>query len=183
KKPDGSADGTISLPSQQFTGVWSRSLESFMQLDADLRDVKVVSTADNMTLSLGEIAAKIASTDKGNGRWDQDGALHLSALNVTGPDGTFALRSIDGTSSTRGYNAKGWAAVRDRMEAMTEKMETSPETPAAMPDPQFVEARGGASPLFASSNTTITVGAVSFHDGAGKEEFSLPTGTLAFGAE
>jgi len=70
KAADGSVDGTISLPSQQFTGVWSRSLESFTQLDAGLRDVEVVSTADNMMASVGEFAAKIASTDKGNGRWD-----------------------------------------------------------------------------------------------------------------
>src|SRR5262249_51807136 len=70
KKPDGGEDGSISLPSQQFTAVWSRSLESFMQLDANLRDVKIVSTADNFALSLSEIGTRIGSTDKGNGRWD-----------------------------------------------------------------------------------------------------------------
>jgi hypothetical protein len=181
KTPDGGVDGSISLPSQQFTAVWSRSLTSFMQLDADYRDVKVVSTSDNMALSLGEIGAKIASTDKGNGRWDQDGTLHLAALNLTSPDGMFALGSIDGTSNTRDYNAKGWAAVRDRMEAMTQGMEANP--PAPMPDPQLVEALRGASPLFASSNTNIQVSAIGFRDVTGKEIFSLPTGTLTFGAE
>ena len=35
----------------------------------------------------------------------------------------FALGAIDGTSSTRDYNAKGWAAVRQRMEAMTKSMD------------------------------------------------------------
>jgi hypothetical protein len=183
KKSDGSVDGSIALPSQQFTAVWSRSLESFMQLDADLRDVKIVSTSDNMALSLGEIGAKLASTDKGNGRWDQDSTLHLSALNATSPDGMFALGSIDSISSTRDYNAKGWAALRDRMEAMTREMEANPSTPAPQPDPQLVEALRGASPLFASANSTATVSAISFRDGTGKEIFSLPTGTLRFGAE
>ena len=183
KTPDGGVDGTISLPSPQFTAVWSRSLASFMQLDADLRDVKVVSTADNMAVSLAEIGAKIASTDKGNGCWDQDGTLHLSALNATSRDGMFGLGSIDISSGTRAYNAKGWAAVRDRMEALTESMEADPSTPVALPDPQLVEALRGANPLFASSNSTIKVSGISFRDGTGKEEFGLPTGTLTFGAE
>ena len=185
KKPDGSVDGSISLPSQQFTAVWSRSLDSFLQLDADYRDVKIVSTSDNMALSLGEIGAKVTSTDKGNGRWDQNGAVHLSALNVNSPEGMFALGAIDGTSSTRDYNAKGWAAVRQRMEAMTKSMEASPSAQAStpLPDPQLMEALRGANPLFASSNSTITVSAVSFRDATGKELFSLPTGALTFGAE
>ncbi len=185
KTPDGGVDGSISLPSQQFTAVWSRSLDTFMQLDAGYRDVKIVSTADNMALSLGEIGAKIASNDKGNGRWDQDGTLHLSALNVNSPDGMFALGAIDGTSNTRDYNAKGWAAVRDRMEAMTKSMEADPSAPAStpLPDPQLVATLRGASPLFASSNSNIRVSAISFRDGTGKEVFSLPTSALTFGAE
>jgi hypothetical protein len=183
KTTAGGVDGSISLPAQQVTAVWSRALESFMQLDADLRDVKVVSTSDNMALSLGEIAAKIASTDKGNGRWDQDGTLHLAGLSVTSPDGVFALGAADATSSTRDYNARGLAAVRDRMTAMTKSMEANPSTPAALPDPQLVEALRAASPLFSSWNTNIKAGAVSFRDGTGKEVFSLPTGTLALGAE
>ncbi len=183
KTADGGVDGSISLPSQQFAAVWSRPLASFMQLDADYRDVKIVSTSDNMALSLGEIGAKIASTDKGNGRWDQDGTLHLAALNLTSPDGMFALGAIDGTSNTRDYNAKGWAAVRGRLESMTEGIEANPSTPASMPDPQLLEALRGASPLFASSNTDIKVSGIGFRDGTGKEVFSLPTGTLTFGAE
>ncbi len=183
KTADGGVDGSIALPAQQFTAVWSRSLASFMQLDAAYRDVRVVSTADNIALSLGEIGAKIVSTDKGDGRWDQDGTLHLSALNVTSRDGMFGLGSIDITSGTRAYNAKGWAAVRDRMEALTESMQADPSTPAALPDPQLVEALRGANPLFASSNTTIEVSGISFRDQTGREEFSLPTGTLTFGAE
>jgi hypothetical protein len=95
----------------------------------------------------------------------------------------FALGSIDGTSKTRDYNAKGWTAVRDRMEAITENIEANPSTPAAIPDPQLVEALRGASPLFASSNTDIKVSGIGFRDGTGKEVFSLPTGTLTFGAE
>jgi hypothetical protein len=183
KTADGGTDGSISLPSQQFTGAWSRSLQTFLQLDADLRDIKVVDTTDNFTLALGEIRAKIASTDKGNGRWDQDGALHLSALNVTSPEGLFTLGALDAGSITRDYNAKGWSAVRDRMEAMTESMEGGAPTPAALPDPQLAAALHAASPLFASSNNTITVGAISVRDPAGAEEFTLPTGTLTFGAE
>jgi hypothetical protein len=136
-----------------------------------------------MALSLGEIGAKIVSTDKGDGRWDQDGTLRLSALNATSRDGMFGLGSIDITSGTRAYNAKGWAAVRDRMQAMTESLEADPSTVAALPDPQLVEALRGANPLFASSNTNIRVSAISLRDETGKEELSLPAGTLTFGAE
>ncbi len=183
KTADGGVDGSIALPSQQFAAVWSRSLASFMQLDADYRDVKVVSTADNMALSLAAIGAKIVSTDRGNGRWDQDGTFHLSALNGTSRDGMFGLGSMDITSGTRAYNAKGWAAVRNRMEALTESMAADPSAPAALPDPQLVEALRGANPLFASSNSTIKVSGISLRDESGKEEFNLPSGTLTFGAE
>src|SRR6185312_10985782 len=80
-------------------------------------------------------------------------------------------------------NAKGLAALRDRMEAMTETMAVNPETPAAAPDPQLIEALRNASPLFASTTSTFTVNAVSFHSSLGQDDFSLPTGTLTFGAE
>ena len=184
KTPDGGADGSISLPSQQFTAVWSRSLDSFLQLDADYRDVKIGSTADNIALSLGELGAKITSTDKGNGRWDQGGALHVSALNVNTPDGMFAVAAIDGTISMRDYNAKGWAAVRDRVKAITKSMSESP--PASTPptlDPQVVEALRNANPLFASWSSRLNVSAVSVRDATGKELLSLPTGALSLGAE
>ena len=183
KMADGSVDGSISLPSQQITGVWSRSLESFMQLDADLKDVKVASTTDNFALSLGEIGTRIASTDKGSGRWDQDASFHMSALSVTSADGLFSFGSIDGTSTTLNYNAKGVAALRDRMEAMTQSMEANPSATPAMPDAQLVEALRNASPLFGSTHSTIKLGAIGFRDGTGKEEFNLPAGTFTFGAE
>jgi hypothetical protein len=181
KTPDGGVDGSISLPSQQFTAVWSRSLASLMRFDADLRDVKIVSTSDNMALSLGEIGAKIASTDKGNGRWDQDGTLHVATLNVSSPDGMFALGSADGGYNTRDYNAKGWAALRARVETMTASVE--PDTPAPTSDPQLVEALRNAIPLFASWNGSIHVNALSVRDATGKEMFSLPTGILTGSAE
>jgi hypothetical protein len=163
--------------------VWSRSLALFMQLDANYRDVKIVSTSDNMALLLGEIAAKTSSTDKGNGRWDQDGAIHLAALSVSSPDGIFSLGGIDVTYDVRDYNVRGFAAVRDRVDAIKASMAANPSAPPAMPDAQLVEALRGANPLFASSNTTIKLGAFSFRDQTGKEEFSLPSGTLTFGAE
>ena len=183
KAKDGSVDGSIALPSQQFTAVWSRSLASFMQLDAAYRDVRIVSTPDNFALLVGEVAAKIASTDTGNGRWDQDGTFHLSGLSVTAPEGMVTLGSIEGTSNTRGYNAKGWAAVRKRMEALSASTKADPSAATPLPDPQLVEALRGASPLFASSNTIIRMSGLSMRDQTGKEELSLPTGTLTFGAD
>jgi hypothetical protein len=152
-----------------------------MQLDAGLTKVRIVSTADNMTLSLGEIGAKIASADKGNGRWDQDGTLHLSALNVTFPDSMLALGSADGAYGTRDYNAMGWAALRARVESMTESVDAG--TPVPMSDPQFAEALRNAVRLFASWNVSLHVNALSLRDATGKEMFSLPTGTLTAGAE
>jgi len=181
KTTDGGVDGSISLPSQQVTAVWSRSLASFMQLDADLRDVKVVSTADNVTLALGAFAVKIASTDKGNGRWDQDAALRLSAANFTGPDGIFTLGSLDSSYGTRDYNAKGWAALRARVTAMTESVEGGAPAPAS--DPQVVEELHSAIPLFAAWSGSVHLNGLSFRDTTGREFFSLPTGTFTGAAE
>jgi hypothetical protein len=180
KAPDGGSDGSISLPSQQFTGVWSRSLATFLQLDAAYRDVKVDAASENTAISLGELAARIASTDKGGGRFDQSSTFRLAALNVTSPDGVFSLGSVDGSSDTRDYNAQGWKAIMDQIEAMAAGADGG-AAPAATP--ALVETLRGVGALFASSISNVKLGAISFRDPAGTEVFALPEGALSFGAE
>jgi hypothetical protein len=183
KAPDGAVDGSVSLPTPQLSAVWSRSLADVMQLDAHLRDVRVVSTADNFTLSLGEIGVRVASADQGNGRWDLDYVVHLGGVNLTSSDGLFSFGAADGSFGLRGYNVKGWAAVRDRMQAIAQVAQANPAPPAALPDPQLAEALRRASPLFAGSSVNARISAVSFRDNTGKELFNLPTGMLGVGAE
>jgi hypothetical protein len=183
KTPDGSVDGTISLPSQQLAGLWSRSLASLMQLDAVYRDVKLVSIGDNFTLSFGEIVASIASTDKGKGRWDQDYAVHLAGVKLASSDGLISLGSVDGAFGLHDYDIAGWAVVRDRLRALAPDRQTNAATPASLPDLQVTGAQRGASPPFVAANLTMTLRGLSFRDGTGREKLGLPVGTLALGAE
>jgi hypothetical protein len=181
KAADGSIDGGISLPSQQFTGVWSRSLANFLQLDAAYRDIKVVSAAENFSMILSEVTTTVDSTDKGDGRIDQNAAFRLANFTVSEPDGMFSLGTIEATSTAQGYNAKGWAAVQDQIEAMTANVE--PDSPAPTMDPQLFEALRGAAPLLSSGTTTVQVDAMSYRDANGMELFSLPAGSFNMSLE
>lgn len=176
KTADGSVDGGISLPSQHFTGVWSRSLANFLQLDAAYRDIKVTSTTENLSMILGEVTTRLDSTDKGNGRFDQNATFRLANFNVSDPDGMFSLGTIDATSTAEGYNAKGWAAVQEQIEAMTANVE--PDAPAPAMDPQLFEALRGAAPLLSSGTTTVQISAINYRDPNGMELFSLPAGSF-----
>lgn len=176
KAADGSVDGGISLPSQHFTGVWSRSLENFLQLDAAYRDIRVTSTAENLSMTLGEATAKLESADKGNGRFDQSATFRLANFNVSDPDGMFSLGAVEAASTAQGYNAKGWAAVQDRIEAMTASVD--PDAPAPTMDPQLFEALRGAAPLLSGGAMNVQISAMNFRDPNGAEVFSLPTGSF-----
>jgi hypothetical protein len=175
KATDGSVDGSISLPSQHFTGVWSRSLANFLQLDAAYRDIKVVSPAENLSMVLSEMTTTIQSTDKGDGRIDQNAAFRLANFTFSDPEGMFSLGAIEVTSTAQGYNARGWAAVQDQIEAMTAGVEA--EAPTAI-DPQLFEALRSAAPLLSSGTTTVQVSAVNFRDPNGMELFALPAGSF-----
>ena len=181
KTADGSSDGGISLPSQHFTGVWSRSLANFLQLDAAYRDIKVTSTTDNLSMVLGEVTTKMESIDKGDGRFDQNATFRLANVNVSDPDGMFSLGAVEATSTAQGYNAKGWAAVQDQIEAMTANVE--PDAAATTMDPQLFEALRGAAPLLSSGTTTVQVSAINYRAPDGMELFSLPAGSFNMSLE
>jgi hypothetical protein len=176
KAADGSVDGGISLPSQHFTGLWSRSIENFLQLDASYRDIKVTSTPENLSMTLGEVTTRLESTDKGNGRLDQNATFRLASFNVSDPEGIFSLGAVDATSTAQGYNATGWAMIQDQIEVMT--VGADPNAPAPAMDPQVFEALRGAAPLLASGTTNVQVSAINFRDPSGADVFSLPTGSF-----
>ena len=176
KTADGSVDGGISLPSQHFTGIWSRSLANFLQLDAAYRDIRIASRTENLSMTIGEAATRLNSTDRGDGRIDQDATFRLASFNVSDPDGMFSLGAVDVTSTAQGYNAKGWAAVQDQIEAMTAGVE--PDAPSTAPDPQLFEALRAAAPLLASGTTDVQVSSIAYRGANGMELFSLPAGSF-----
>jgi hypothetical protein len=181
KAADGSVDGSIALPSQQFTGTWSRSLENFVQLDAAYRDIRVTSTAENLSITLGEVTTTLVSTDKGNGRFDQNATFRLGNFNVSDPDGMFSLGTVDVTSNALDYNARGWAAVQNQIEAMTANVD--PNAPPAAVDPQLFEALRGVAPLISGGVTNVKVSAISYRETTGAEMFSLPEGAFSMTLE
>jgi hypothetical protein len=174
KMADGSIDGAVTVSSQHFTGTWSRAIANFLQLDAAYRDIKVISKTDDVSIAVGEATARIDSTDKSNGRIDQAGAFRLANLNVSGPDGIYALTALEVTSTARDYNVGGWAAVQDQIQAIGANAD--PSAPAPAIDPQLFEALRGAAPLLSGGVTTLQVSGVSFRDPAGAEGFALPQG-------
>ena len=190
----GGNDGSISLPSQQFAGVWSKSLKNFVQADVALHDVKLTASSQPpMNLSIGEVALKLDGTDKGQGHWDEVETYRLANLSVAGPDGSFVLGLLDGKTTITNYNAKAMADFRDQMEAMAAKAEAGAGTaatgtgdtgtPPAAPDPQFVESLRSLGSLFANLAANVQVTGISYKDPTGQEMFALPEGSLSFGAD
>ncbi len=181
----GGDDGRISLPSQQVTGVWSKSLENFVQADIAFHDAKLASTSQPpVNVSIGEVTLKLDGTDKGQGHWDEAETYRLANLSAAGPDGTLVIGAIDGKTAITNYNAKAMADFRNQMEARVAKAAAAdPNAPPPAPDPQFVDSLRALGALFASTLSTMQLNGISFKDPTGKEVFALPEGSLSFGAE
>ena len=72
---------TFKLPGVAVTALWSPKLQTLLGLDASVKDISI---ADKKSVgSIAGIVAKLVTTDKGNGHYDEAGSFVLSGLKMS----------------------------------------------------------------------------------------------------
>jgi hypothetical protein len=149
---DGKAIGNLAITTKNFTGEWSSSLKTFLSLDWQAVDILAKDDGLNGgNFGASSIGATLASTDKGNGRFDQTGKFELTGFTAkdTG-GGTFGLGKIDGIVSMSGVKLEEYVTkTREIQTLMAEIAETTAKARQA--------AEAAAKAAGESSNTTPTI--------------------------
>jgi len=172
---EGEGKAKLEIGSQQFSGLWSKSLAAFLDVDAAYKNIQV--TGDQgFKLVVAEAAAKQNSTDKGNGVYDQTSSYSIKDIKVESPDGTFSLAGITGSSQATGVNLAEVRKFSDHFNALVAaSMENKPVEQAT------VDALKQLKAFFQDSSGKAEITGISFKDPAGQEAFKMDKVTIDAG--
>lgn len=208
KDKDGKQTGHLALKTKSFTGEWVSEMKSFTTLNWQATDI--VATEEGAAegdVRAGAIAASLASTDKGNGRFDQTGEINVtgfSAKDMVG--GTFqaensSARIVMSNMLLKEYvaksremqtlmaevteaNAKAASAAGAAADAAAADGGTPPAPAPTMTPEQAAKLSGlikGMSGLLSGVTYDIDLGNLTYKEPDGTVPFSLKTGSVDLG--
>ncbi|WP_374310602.1 hypothetical protein [Dongia sp.] len=147
KEKDGKESGALTFTTKAFSGEWSSSLQTFLALDWQAADLVAKDNApDGGNFSAKGLTAKIASTDKGSGLFDQTGAFELTDFvgkDTTG--GSFTLAKLDLSGLMTAIKLKEYVAKTREMQTLMGEIADA-----------TAKAEAAAAAASASGNTTPT---------------------------
>lgn len=168
RNSDGSAGGELSLPSQQFSGRWSRPLGILVDADYAYRNIQAYDETGQPVLSVGEFASTTTSTDSGAGRWDTQTSFRVGDVRVTGDGETLTLVKIDGSGTGRGVDMALAAGLLPRLWTLAGSVAGD------APPPEFFQAMTDVYRMYGAFDAAYRVDDVRVRDAGGRETFSLP---------
>lgn len=164
---EGGGKARIEIGSQQFSGLWSKSLASFLDTDAAYKNVQL--TADSgIKFLIADTTLKQTSTDKGNGVYDQTAKFSLQNLTIETPDGSATIASISSSADAKGAKL---AEVRKFSDQFNALMAASMENKA--PDPATVDALRQIKAFFQDYVSKGEATGISVKDSTGQEAFRM----------
>jgi len=164
---EGQGKARFEIGSQQFSGVWSKSLASFTDIDSAYKNIQV--TADQgVKFLVAESTLKQASADKGNGVYDQTTKFSLNNLTVETPEGSATIASISSSADAKGAKL---AEVRKFTEQFNALMSKSMEGAAL--DQAAVDALKQFKAFFQDYVSKTEASGISVKDGTGQEAFKM----------
>jgi hypothetical protein len=165
--PDGQAPVKFEIGSQRFSGLWSKTLATFLDADAAYKNVQVTGEPGTKFVIV-DLALKNASTDKGGGAYDQTSSFSLQNMTVEMPEGTFSIASVTSSSDSKGVKLAEVRKFSDHLNAVfAASMENKPADPAA------IEALKQIQAFFRDSTGKGEIAGISFKDTAGTELFKM----------
>jgi hypothetical protein len=164
---------TLKLPSVALTGRWAPKLQTFLALDAGLKNVTV---ADKRSLgSVDQIAVKLATADKGGGRYDETGSLVIDGVKVADDEKhSVALGQLAISSSVDNADLAAWAEQQAKMRAL----EGGGKPPA---EADLLGMLGGMLGLLPNGKGSLRLTKLAVADGTEGWSFALPTASLGGG--
>jgi hypothetical protein len=164
---DGQGKARFEIGSQQFSGVWSKTLAGFLDSDAAYKNITV--TADQgVKFVIGEATMKQASTEKSAGIYDQTGNLAVKDMTVQTLEGTATIATITSTADAKGANLADLAKFRDQFSAVVAA--SAEDKPA---DPAAVEALKQMKAFFKDYVSKTELSNIVFKDASGQEAFKM----------
>ncbi len=120
----GQPDGEITIGSQQFSGLFSKSLHTFLDLDAAYRDIAAKDAAGTVDIKVGGVVANADSTEASPGKWDQRGTARIENFVVQNKDEpSVKLDSFEVSSGLRGLRIAEFRALMERLETLAAQMQ------------------------------------------------------------
>jgi hypothetical protein len=168
RSSDGGEDGVLSLPSQQFTGRWSRPLGFLVDVDYSYRNVQARDGTGQPVVEIGEIASTTTSTETGNDRWDSITSFNVGDVRVSGDGETLTVARLEGSGSGRGIDMALAAGLLGRLWTLAGSLADE------APPPEFFQVLTDVYRAYAAFDGVYKVSDIRFLDAAGMETFSLP---------
>jgi len=119
RAPDGAAVGKILVRAPRLAGLFSPTLEGFLELDLSMRSIDVDLGPGRIAFALEDAALTLDGGRKADGSVDQNAHLRARALNARGRGGRtleIAAIAVDGSAGTSGIEAyRGFLAELGRV--------------------------------------------------------------------
>ncbi|MGH6932213.1 MAG: hypothetical protein ACREEE_07240 [Dongiaceae bacterium] len=166
KEPSG-GEAKLEYGEQQFKGLWSKSLNTFLSMDATYKAIKLVDSTGSEAM-IDEMTASRVSTDKGGGLWDQTTKGVAKNLRIKDVQGTMTMANVDMANETHGMKLV-------ELQMLQQKFSQLMFTSAAgqQPDPALLQELRAYQNWFADSNGRMDMSGMSFTDTAGATTFAL----------
>jgi len=172
KDSAGKSVGTIDMVLDHGTGSWSKSIGLIMNADILIKTLKASQDGSGDNLTAQNVSYQVASTDAGNGSWDQKGTFGAKQLAISGKDGNLTANDLAATSNIGGIKLAEFAALQADWKKALESQKPDQALPLLS---KMVS-------LIKSIHGEFTVGQVSAAD-ATHQLFSLGSFGFDFGAE
>jgi hypothetical protein len=165
--------GTIDLALDHGKGSWSKKLDMLLNIDLLIKTLNVSQDSSGDTVTANNVAYQIASTDNGNGVWDQKGTFGTKQLVVGSKDGNFTANDVAATSNIGGLKLVEFVALQADWKKALESQK---------PD-QVLRVLAKMVSLIKSIHGEFTVGQVSAADASHQQVFSLGGFGFDFGVD
>ncbi len=160
-REDATTLAKLNLGGQTLTGVWSDSLESFTNLELDLRDLSLSVADVPLTFSLSRIASQQTLLVDDTDSWQQRQTFNLADLRMVVEGSGISLTGLDGELE---INGQRFRQLRELTRELQQLNETSLETMGEPP----IELFRKLTPLFTSIDHyrfQMTGNALTVHEG------------------
>ena len=204
KDKDGKESGRLAMKTKSFTGEWVSELQSFTTLNWQATDIVAMEEgAGAGDMRAASLTASLTSTDKGNGRFDQQGEFGLTGFTAKDTvGGTFAFENMAGKIAMSGIVLKEYVAKSREMQtlmaevaeanakaaqaaASADTADGSTPPPAATMTPEQTQKLSGLikgmSGLVSGVTYDFDFTNMSFKEADGRESFTLKQGNVDLG--
>jgi len=168
RKADGSEDGAMTIGSQQFTGLWSRSLGLLTEAGYAYTDVKAADAAGQFQFAIGSITGNGTGVDKGTGLWDSQSSFRVADISATDSGETATIAAIEGNGTATGVKMSVLSGLPGRLWAILASLDSP------TPPPEFFQIMTDLYGMSAGLDATYKVSEIRVRDAAGSEYFALP---------